>query len=371
MSLHAVLVPKWGLSMEEGKVVHWHIAEGQLVAPGDELVDIETTKITNTVEAQRGGRVRRLVGQLEETLPCGRIIAVLDDGDASDQAVEAFIAEYNSSAVEKARSALASIEQGFAGANGNRLHYARTGDGGTPVVLLHGFGGDLNNWLLIQDRLAEDRTVIAFDLPGHGASEKRNTHGDVDSLAKAVADALEELGVRKAHIVGHSLGGAIAIKLAEKLGGGAQSVALLAPAGLGKEINGSYICGFIEARRRRDLQGVLASLFADPKMASADLAEGLLRAKRLDGAEAALRTIGSANFPNGVQSLDLRSTLHALHIPVLVVWGALDRIIPVEHAAAIDSAVVLSDVGHMPHIEKAGEVQELIARHIEAADLGS
>jgi pyruvate dehydrogenase E2 component (dihydrolipoamide acetyltransferase) len=68
--IYALTVPKWGLSMEEGTILEWRVAEGADVTPGLELVDIETTKITNTLEAQNAGTLRRIVAAPGQTLPC-------------------------------------------------------------------------------------------------------------------------------------------------------------------------------------------------------------------------------------------------------------------------------------------------------------
>jgi pyruvate dehydrogenase E2 component (dihydrolipoamide acetyltransferase) len=70
-------MPKWGLSMEEGTIVGWRAQVGQKVGAGEELVDIETTKITNSVEAAYDGVLLRIVAQVGDTLPCGRLITVI------------------------------------------------------------------------------------------------------------------------------------------------------------------------------------------------------------------------------------------------------------------------------------------------------
>ena len=93
------------------------------------------------------------------------------------------------------------------------------------------------------------------------------------------------------------------------------------------------------------------------------MVEEFLRYKRLDGVVPALETIANAWFPQGRQAVDLAATLRALTMPVQVIWGRDDRIIPVAHADAVASPApvhVLDGVGHLPHMEKAGEVNRLI-----------
>ena len=85
--------------------------------------------------------------------------------------------------------------------------------------------------------------------------------------------------------------------------------------------------------------------------------------------QAALETIARAWFPEGRQAVDLRPALAALSMPVQIIWGRDDRIIPVAHAEALAGTLpvhVLDDVGHLPQMEKAGEVNRLIARFVEA-----
>jgi pyruvate dehydrogenase E2 component (dihydrolipoamide acetyltransferase) len=146
-------------------------------------------------------------------------------------------------------------------------------------------------------------------------------------------------------------------------------VTLIAAAGLGPEINGAFIDGFVRAGRRREAQEVLALLVHDPAMVSRAMVEDVLRYKRLDGVAAALETMARAWFPDARQALDLRPALAALTSPVQLIWGRDDRIIPLVHAEALAAAFpvhILDNAGHLPHMEKSGEVNRLIGRFIEA-----
>ena len=99
------------------------------------------------------------------------------------------------------------------------------------------------------------------------------------------------------------------------------------------------------------------------------MVEETLRYKRLDGVQTALETIARAWFPDGRQAVDLRPALAALAMPVQIIWGRDDRIIPVTHAEALAGTLpvhILDEVGHLPQMEKAGEVNRLIAAFVNA-----
>ena len=98
------------------------------------------------------------------------------------------------------------------------------------------------------------------------------------------------------------MGGAVALSLALDAPDRVASATLIAPAGLGAEINSGYIDGFIGAQKRKDLKPHLEALFADPELVTRDLVEDVLKFKRLDGVEAALKTIAGAFFPGGRQA---------------------------------------------------------------------
>jgi pyruvate dehydrogenase E2 component (dihydrolipoamide acetyltransferase) len=255
-------------------------------------------------------------------------------------------------------------------AAGRRLRYLEMGSGGeVPVLLLHGFGADLNSWMFTQPVLAEGRRTIALDLPGHGGSSKDVGVGDVDSLTGTVEAALAVLGIERVHLVGHSMGGAVAATLALRRPERVATLTLIASAGLGQEINSAFIDGFVRAGRRKDTEAVLRFLVHDPALVSRTMVEDVLRYKRIDGVPAALETIGRAWFAGGWQRLDLLAAVTGLAMPVQLIWGRDDQIIPVMHAEALASQVpvhILEGAGHLPHMEKSGTVNRLISRFTDS-----
>jgi pyruvate dehydrogenase E2 component (dihydrolipoamide acetyltransferase) len=322
------------------------------------------------VEAPSGGILRRIVASAGATLPVGALLAVVAPEAVPEAEIDAFVAAF--AVVEPSAGAEAEaegIKPREIEVAGRRLRYLELGEGDLmPVLLLHGFGADLNTWMFNQPALAEGRRVIALDLPGHGGSAKEVVPGDPESMSSAVEHALDALGMAQVHLVGHSMGGAIAALTALRRPGLAASLSLIASAALGPEINGSFIDGFVRAARRREAVEILNLLVHDPALVSRTMVEDVLRYKRLDGVSPALANIAQAWFAGGRQSLDLTGRITASSIPLQVIWGREDRIVPVAHAEALASRCpvhIIEQAGHLPHMEKAGEVNRLVTRFIE------
>jgi pyruvate dehydrogenase E2 component (dihydrolipoamide acetyltransferase) len=366
-AIRPIVMPKWGLAMQEGMVAKWLVEEGSEISQGEEILDIETSKIANVYESPVSGQLRRQVVGEGETVPVGSLLGVVTEGAVSDVDLDAFVARYQEEfAAKAAEAAEAAPEPETLEVDGRRVRYLEIGSGeGAPVLFIHGFGGDLNNWQYNQEALAEDHRTIALDLPGHGGSSKDlgPGHVHVGALAGAVIAFLDTKGVAKAHFVGHSLGGAIALVLALNHPERVASATVICSAGLGPDINMEYIDGFMQAKRRKQLQPVLEMLVADPEMVSREMIEEVLRFKRLDGVDTALNRIIDDCFAGGRQALDLSGRLGELTVPVQVIWGREDRIIPMRHADGLPEGVqrhALDGAGHMVHMERSAEVNQLI-----------
>lgn len=365
--IRPVVMPKWGLAMQEGTLSSWLVAEGDRIAPGDEIAEIETSKIANVLEATVGGTVRRLVAEPGRTLPVAALLAVVADDGALDAEIDAFVESYRAEDTEAAGD-VATAEERLLTVGGRQIRCVTMGAEGPPVVLVHGFGGDLGSFLFTQPALAEVAQVHAFDLPGHGGSAKEVGSGDPSVLVETLAGLLDALGLESAHLVGHSLGGAVALSLALAAPARVRSLTLVAPAGFGSEIDAGFIDGFIALERRREARAVLERLVADPALISRDMIEDVLRYKRIDGVKAALSQLAGSAFPGGRQALDLKGRIAALTMPVQVIWGGADRILPAAQADGLPGAVsahVLPGVGHLAHMEAAQAVNRLIREMLE------
>ncbi len=360
-----ITMPKWGLAMEEGMLARWAVDVGAPIAAGQEIMDIETSKIANVFESPVTGVLRRQVVGEGDTVPVGALLGVVASPDVSDDAVDDFVREFlegftPAEAGEAGGPAPETVEAG-----GRRIRRLKAGpETGVPILFIHGFGADLSTWMLNQGALAEDRPVHAIDLPGHGGSAKDVTDGSVEALAAAVRDYMDAEGLETAHLVGHSLGAAIAATIALDTPARVTGLTLVAPAGFGPEIAGDFIAGFIAESRARKLRPWLEMLVADPGLVTADMVEDVLKFKRLDGALAALQAIAAANFDGDAQRNSLRDRLGDIEAPVHVVWGEADRVLPASHAEGLPPNVEVTTIpgaGHIVHMEKAAEVNKVIA----------
>jgi pyruvate dehydrogenase E2 component (dihydrolipoamide acetyltransferase) len=364
-------MPKWGLTMTQGMVTKWLVDEGTEVEAGEEIVEIETEKIASAAESPVSGVVRRHVAQEGDYVPVSGLLAVIADADVADDVIDGFVESFLGSFVPEEEEDEGPAFQTINVA-GRPLRYLQRGEtqgdeASAPIVLIHGFGGDLNNWLFNHEALADGRAAYALDLPGHGGSSKDVGDGTLASLAASVAGFADGLGLSSLHLVGHSLGGAVAVELASSRPDLAGSVTVLAAAGLGDEINAGYVEGFIASDRRRALKPFLAQLFADPSLVTRQLVDDVLKFKRLDGVDTALRSVAAGMVVDGKQAVSLRDRLAGLATPVQVIWGTGDSIIPVSHTDGLPDGVAvhkIDGVGHMAMMEAASDVNRAIAGFI-------
>lgn len=359
-----IVMPKWGLSMKEGKVTSWLVEDGTTINPGDKILEVETDKIAGEVEATDAGILRRRVGQPDTMYPVKALIGVIADPSVPDAAIDDFIAAYVTPvAAEGEEDEGAKYE--FAETPAGRLRYAKRGDGGQTILLVHGFGGDIDNWLFNIDALADKNTVYALDLPGHGQSTKQLADPSLKGLTTAVAGFMDHLGLGGAHLVGHSLGAAIALQMALDHPAKVESVALVCPAGLGPEFS-SYVDDYVAANSRKELKPVLERLFADKSLVSRQLVDDVLKYKRLDGVETALKELASSLFAGQRQQNVLADKMAGRNVRALVIWGKDDQVIPSSQANNLAGAKVhvLDGAGHMVFMEKAADVNPLIQAHV-------
>src|SRR5207302_6503754 len=165
-----------GLSMQLGKITAWAVAEGDEVQVGDDLADIETEKITGTLEAADTGTVRRIIAQVGEDVPVSGTIALIAPAEVGDDALDAAVLQARAvidagvpddagGAAELQTADVGERKISYAGADPETPENPESQDG-EVVLLVHGYGGDRNSWLFLQEPLAARHRVYALDLPG-------------------------------------------------------------------------------------------------------------------------------------------------------------------------------------------------------------
>ncbi len=283
------------------------------------------------------------------------------------------------------------IERAEVSLHGHRMMFTIAGQG-PPVVLIHGVAGRSSQWTAVIELLARSHTVVAPDLIGHGDSAKPRGDYSLGAHASGIRDLLVALGIERVNVVGHSLGGGIAMQFAYQFPERCQRLVLVSSGGLGAEVHfllraatlpGSELVlpvlahsGVVSAGAY--LTRVLGRLGL---RAGSDLTEIVRGYGSLSVAEARsafLHTIRAVIDLSG-QRVNASDRLYlAAQIPTMIIWGGRDRIIPVTHAYAAHEGMpgsrleVFEQAGHFPQLadpSRFTDVLEDLISHTEAAQL--
>ncbi|MBN9438555.1 acetoin dehydrogenase dihydrolipoyllysine-residue acetyltransferase subunit [Bosea sp. (in: a-proteobacteria)] len=239
-----------------------------------------------------------------------------------------------------------------------------------PLVLIHGFGANAAAWNMLRPHLDGGRQVLTPELPGHGRAAALS-RPSLDDLAEAVLAQIEASGARECDLVGHSLGGAVAAVLSGNLSVRVRSLTLIAPAGLGPEIDGAFLAGFLAARTPESLQPWLERLVGDAATLPRGYAQAVLRERERFGVGAAQAQLAQSLFPGGTQALRIAADLDRFTGPLKVIWGRGDRIIPQGHQSDLPGHAAchrFAGTGHMPHIEASALVARLVMQNLRGAE---
>ena len=353
-------MPKWGMTMTEGRVAARLESEGDRVEAGEPLFDVETDEIANGGEAARAGALRRLVVE-GRSAACGALIAVPAEPDMPEAEIDAFLVDFAPSG--RAEDGSGGLMARFVQAEGLAIAVvtAARPEDAPPIVRLHGFGSDAATWMSNHEALAQDRAVHAIGLPSHGACEVASESTSLDALSAVVEAVLEPVAPGPPHLVCHSLGGRIRLRLADTLGERVLTLELIAPAGLGPRLSEEFAPRFLDAARRRPMKAALAMLVAEEGAIGSDMVERALSVKRGDGVTEALRAI-AAQAPSREGLAGAADELAGVSVHVLAILGAADRVL-----APPDGALRLPGTGRMLQMERPGEVSAATLRDVREA----
>jgi pimeloyl-ACP methyl ester carboxylesterase len=271
--------------------------------------------------------------------------------------------------------------------HGHRVTYRRGGSG-PALLLLHGVTDSSATWEGVAPFLAEHFTLIAPDLLGHGESATPRGDYSLGAHASGVRDVLTALGIDHATVVGHSLGGGVAMQFAYQFPERCERLVLVSSGGLGREVH-----LLLRAATLPGADWVLPALTSAGLLGVGRRAGGLLRRLRLaPGGDLEVLAHGFASLDNGGSRQAFLHTVRAViepggqrvsaHdrldlaglLPSLIVWGEKDSIIPVEHGEAAHAAMpgsrfeVFPDCGHMPHDAEPERFAELLIEFCETTE---
>jgi pimeloyl-ACP methyl ester carboxylesterase len=271
--------------------------------------------------------------------------------------------------------------------HGHRVSYRTAGEG--PVILLiHGITGDSRQWNDVIPQLADHYTVLAPDLLGHGDSDKPRGDYSLGAYAAILRDLLIVLGHRRATVVGHSLGGGIAMQFSYEYPVFCERLVLVDSGGLGKEVHPllraaslpgaelvlpllahSYVHRVGEA-----IGQAFGRLGLELGHDMAEMSRGYASLSDAGARRAFLHTV-RAVIDLGGQRVAATDRLYlAQMIPTLIFWGRRDPLIPVEHAAVAHQLIpdsrleIFDNAGHFPHLEEPVRFARLLMDFVKNTD---
>ncbi len=271
--------------------------------------------------------------------------------------------------------------------HGHRVVYQTAGDPGLPVVLLvHGITSSSATWDPVIPTLAGRAHVIAPDLLGHGDSDKPRTDYSLGALASVLRDLLEHLGHERVTVVGHSLGGGVAMQFAYQYHERCERLVLVSSGGLGREVSialraatlpgAELVLPVIANHYVRDagvaLGRLMSRLPVRPRPSVSEAARGYASLADGPARSAFVHTLRSVVEPGGQRVSAADRHYLSEGRPTLIVWGALDTVIPVAHARAAHAAIpgsrleVFEQSRHFPHMDEPARFAQLLLQFLDS-----
>jgi pimeloyl-ACP methyl ester carboxylesterase len=271
--------------------------------------------------------------------------------------------------------------------HGHSVSYQRAG-WGPLLVLLHGIAGSSDTWNDVIEELAERYTVVAPDLLGHGESAKPRGDYSLGAYASGIRDLLTALGHDRGTIVGHSLGGGVAMQMAYQFPERCERLVLVSSGGLGREVHfllraaalpgSEWVLPVLAANRIIRTGASVGALLGRVGMRAGPDLEEMWRSFASLGdrgaREAFVHSLRGVIDPGG-QRVNASDRLYlAQRMPMMLIWGERDRIIPVEHGRAAHEMIpgsrfeAFPNAGHFPHRDEPRRFVKTLVDFIETTD---
>ncbi|GGF24010.1 hypothetical protein GCM10011611_32630 [Aliidongia dinghuensis] len=276
------------------------------------------------------------------------------------------------STITQPRSAPGRLKPEYVQVDGAEIGLLRMGSPDRPPVLLvHGFSGDMLTWQFNVAPLARDRHVVAIDLPGHGLSSAAPGIGPWRDMAHWLARAIGTLGLDRPHLIGHSLGGRLALGVVELDLIEARSLTLISCAAISPEHDYGFLKRLSEVSSLDEATACSRHLFGGAAIDVTRFARGLLAKIAVPEARAAMAEFLRQNF-DACCTMDVMPTdWRRISCPLQLIWGHDDQVVPLPGPAWLptDAPIHLLDaVGHLPHLAAADWVNALLGDFVRRAD---
>ena len=234
---------------------------------------------------------------------------------------------------------------------------------------MHGFGSDRLSWIGNTPAIEPAVTVHSLDLPGHGEAKPDVAHGSPSSLADWVAAAIDGRGFRRLHLAGHSLGGGIALLLAQRRPDLVQSLTLIAPPGVGDGVDPEFLAAYPLLDDFEAASALLRRLVVRPHLIGRQVVRRALEQLARPGVRAARTRIADGLISGQGALEDAAATVAQSAIPRMVIWGEDDRVNPPSLSRIVafgGEYHLIAGAGHLPHIESTRNVNEILAAFLTA-----
>jgi pimeloyl-ACP methyl ester carboxylesterase len=278
---------------------------------------------------------------------------------------------------------LDTLEDQFTKIGSINTRFWALGDAGPSVILIHGIGGSVEGWRFNIEALAEHHRVYALDMVGSGHTNKPSVSYSLGYLAQFVNDFMEVQTIDRANLIGHSLGGGVALQFTIQFPEKVDKLVLVSSAGLGREVHLAFrlsslplIGNWLSRPSRKGTAQFLTDCYFDQDLITDELVEFNYQLASQPGAQqsflSTVRTLGNFRGLRDHVVSSIVDNIAAITAPTLIIWGQQDRILPMEHAKVAANKIpnvrlhIFDPCGHCPPEERPEEFNTLVLEFLSS-----